>query len=265
MSQTLHTTTRSIIEPLLKVHIRSQQHALTHTCIRRLLTALIHHCRSAEQFLPVSELLTEKITSVAGSIEFERDANGLNRIIEIIAIVTSVRQGSRVTGVHLSTRMRTSLIISQAEQLTTITGTLSSLMGIASLENTLLHASASVLTAGEVSLWMGTGGVLVKQSWTKITFGAELCGILSDLSWGGWQLLELPHVVKHMQGLLELDALRGLALLAALNSAQRLKDAPKASLKQLEEWILKRFEGWATTYENVRLFLAVGITFANTL
>ncbi|KAI9465208.1 armadillo-type protein [Lactarius psammicola] len=224
VSQTLHTTAPSIIAPLLKVHLRSQQHALTHVCIRRLLTALIHHCKSAEQFLPVSELLTERFTSAAQSIEFEGNADGLDRIIEIIAVVTS---------------------------LSTITRTLSSLVGFSSLGNSLLHASASVLTAGDVSLWMGAGRVLVKQSWTRITFGAELCGILSDLSWGGWQLLEFPHVVKHMQSLLELDALRGLALLAALTNTQRLKDAQIAWLKQLEEWILKRFEGWAMTHEKV--------------
>ncbi|KAF8270231.1 armadillo-type protein [Lactarius quietus] len=235
VSQTLHTTTPSIIASLLKVHLRSQQHALTHKCFRRLLTALIHHCKSAEQFLSVSELLTEKFTAVARSIELERDADGLDRIIEIIAVVTSVRQGSRVT----------------ADQLSTITGTLSSLVGFSSLGSSLLHASTSVLTAGDVSLWMGAGRALVKQSWTRIGFGAELCGILSDLSWGGWQLLEFPHVVKHMQSLLEIDAPRGLALLAALNKAQRLKDAPKTWLKQLEEWIVKRFEGWAMTHENV--------------
>lgn len=235
VSQTLHTTAPSIIAPLLKVHLRSQQRALTHSCIRRLLTALIHHCKSAEQFLPVSELLTERIFSAAQSVEFERDADGLDRIIEIIAVVTSVRQGSRLT----------------ADQLSTITGTLSSLVGFSSLGNSLLHASASVLIAGDVSLWMGSGRVLVKESWTRITFGAELCGILSDLSWGGWQQLEFPHVVKHMQSILELDALRGLTLLAALSNTQRLKDMPIAWLKQLEEWILKRFEGWAMTHEKV--------------
>ena len=102
---------------------------------------------------------------------------------------------------------------------------------------------------------MGAGRVLVKQSWTRITFGAELCGILSDLSWGGWQLLEFPYVVKHMQSLLELDPLRGLALLAALNSTQRLKAAPIAWLKQVEEWVLRRFEDRVMTHEKVRLRL----------
>ena len=139
----------------------------------------------------------------------------------------------------------------QADQLSAITETLSSLMGFHLLRMSLLHASASVLIAGDVSLWMGAGRALVQQSWTRITFGAELCGILSDLSWGGWQLLEFPHVVKHIQSLFELDPPRALALLAALNNTQRLKDAPTAWLKQLEERILKRFEGWAITHKNV--------------
>ena len=77
--------------------------------MRRLLTALIHHCKSAEQFFTISELLIEKLTSAARSIKFERDVDGLDRIIEIIAVVTSVRQGSRVTGAHLSIRVRTFL------------------------------------------------------------------------------------------------------------------------------------------------------------
>lgn len=78
--------------------------------MRRLLIALIHHCKGAEQFFPISELLIEKLTSAALSIEFERDVDGLDRIIEIIAVVTSVRQRSRMTGVHLSIRVQTLLM-----------------------------------------------------------------------------------------------------------------------------------------------------------
>jgi len=253
VSQTLHTSAPSIIAPLLEIHLRIQHSALTHSCIRRLLTSLIHHCKSAEQFLPVSELLTTKFTRVAQPIEFAEGANGLDRVIEIVAVVTSVRQGSRMTGSHLSTYMRIALIYAQADQLSAITGTLSSLMGSSSLGSSLLHASASVLIAGDVSHWMGMGRVLVKQSWTRITFGADLCGVLSDLSWGGWQQLEFAHVIKHMHSLLELDALRGLALLANLNNTQRLNDASIAWRKQVEKWILRRFEDWAITHEKVRL------------
>ena len=99
---------------------------------------------------------------------------------------------------------------------------------------------------------MGAGRDLVQQSWTNITLGVQLCGILSDLSWGGWQLLEFPHVIKHLPDLLDSDAVGGLGLLAALHSAQRVKGVPTAWLLRLEEWILKRFESWVMPLEKVR-------------
>jgi U3 small nucleolar RNA-associated protein 20 len=106
--------------------------------------------------------------------------------------------------------------------------------------------------AGDLSLWMAAGRVLVQQSWTNVTFGAQLCGILSDLSWGGWKLLEFPHMIQHLPNLVDTDAIRGLRLLAALHSAQRVKDVPAAWLSNLEKWILKRFEDWTVTPDKVR-------------
>ncbi|KAI0302300.1 armadillo-type protein [Multifurca ochricompacta] len=238
VSQTLHTATPSVLSPLLRAHLRSREHALTHTCLRRLLTALIHHCKGAEEFLPISELLTEKFTSMAKLTESSKDPGGLDRIIEIIATVVSVRQGSRMT----------------ADQLSKITMMLSSLFQFSSLGKSLLHASASVLIAGDESLWMGPGRALVQQSWTNLTFGAQLCGILSDLLWGGWRLLELPHMVNNLPDLLDVNRLWGLALLASLHRGQRLKNVPVAWLHRLEEWVLERFENWAITPENVEEF-----------
>jgi hypothetical protein len=133
-----------------------------------------------------------------------------------------------------------------------MTSTLSSLVRFSSLEKSLLHASVSVLMAGDVSLWMGAGRDLVEQLWTKATLGAQLCGILSDLSWGGWKLLELSHVTKHFADLLDSDAFRGLVLLAALYRAQRLRSMSITWLQRLEERVLTRFENWAITPEKVR-------------
>lgn len=99
---------------------------------------------------------------------------------------------------------------------------------------------------------MGAGRDLVEESWTSITLGVQLCGILSDLSWGGWQLLQLPHVVKRLPDLLESDAISGLRLLATLHSAQRVKGMPATWLLRLEKWTLKQFEGWVLTPEKVR-------------
>jgi len=106
--------------------------------------------------------------------------------------------------------------------------------------------------AGDLSLWLGAGRDLVRQSWTDITLGAQLCGILSGLSWGGWQSLEFPLIVKHMPDLLGSDANRGLGLLAALHKTQRLKGMPAGWLQRVEEWVLNRFEGWVITHERVR-------------
>ena len=106
--------------------------------------------------------------------------------------------------------------------------------------------------AGDLSLWMAAGRDLVQQSWTNVTFGAQLCGILSDLSWGGWKMLEFPHMIQQLPNLLDCDAIRGLRLLAALHNAQRVKDVPAAWLLRLEEWVLRRFEAWTMTAEKVR-------------
>ena len=106
--------------------------------------------------------------------------------------------------------------------------------------------------AGDLSLWIGAGRDLIQESWANIALGVQLCGILSDLSWGGWQLLEFPLVVKHLPDLLEHNAISGLRLLATLHTAQRVKGVPAAWLLRLEEWLLKRFEGWILTPEKVR-------------
>jgi U3 small nucleolar RNA-associated protein 20 len=246
-----------VITPLLKVHLRSQVSAPTHACLRRLLTALIHHCKGAEQFLPVSKLVIEELTSTTRCMESNEHTDTLSRLIEIIAIVCSVRQGSRITGAFFFSFFFCSppLTYLQADQLSTIATILSSLVRFSSLEKPLLHASVSVLMAGDVSLWMGAGRDLVEQSWTRITLGAQLCGILSDLSWGGWKLLELSHVTKHCSDLLDSDTLRGLVLLAALHRSQRLRSVPITWLQRLEEQILTRFGSWAITPEKVRCHL----------
>lgn len=180
------------------------------------------------------------------------NTDGLDRLIEIITVVSSVRQGSRMTGAILSIFVSNSPLTNpQADQLSTITATLSTLVPFSSLEKSLLPACVSVLMAGDLSLWMGAGRDLVQRSWTNVTLGTQLCGILSDLAWGGWQLLQFPHMIKHLPDLLERDAIGGLGLLAALHRAQRVKGVPAAWVRRLEEWILKQFEGWAITPEKV--------------
>jgi hypothetical protein len=59
-------------------------------------------------------------------------------------------------------------------------------------------------------------------------------------------------MIQHLPNLVDSDAIRGLGLLAALHSAQRVKDVPATWLLRLEKWILKRFEDWTFTPDKVR-------------
>jgi hypothetical protein len=96
VSQTLHTTTPSIFAPLLRHHLSCDAPEESFTVLRRLLTALVHHCKSAEQFSPLSDLLTESLVS-APRENYEQ----LNRLLEVITVSCSVRQGSRMSGMQI--------------------------------------------------------------------------------------------------------------------------------------------------------------------
>lgn len=67
-----------------------------------MLTALIHHVKSAEQFAPLGDLLVEKFVQIvteleSGSSITEERQESLRRILTIVSVVCSVRQGSRMS------------------------------------------------------------------------------------------------------------------------------------------------------------------------
>ena len=69
----------------------------TFTLLRRVLTALIHHCKSAEQFSPVSDVVVKRYEDVIKSA----DEGRVRHILEVAGIVCSVRQGSRMSRAYL--------------------------------------------------------------------------------------------------------------------------------------------------------------------
>ena len=65
-----------------------------------MLTALIHHVKSAEQFAPLGDLLVEKFVQIVTESESsmtEERQESLRRILTIVSVVCSVRQGSRMS------------------------------------------------------------------------------------------------------------------------------------------------------------------------
>lgn len=117
VSQTLHTSTPTLLAPLFSHHInaaradgeRENTHVLT--LIRRVLTALIHHVKGAEEFVVVGDLVVGIFAEAASALSVEstnttpegNEGEGqinrerLKRSMEVLFIVCSVRHGSRMT------------------------------------------------------------------------------------------------------------------------------------------------------------------------
>lgn len=60
------------------------------------MTALIHHCKSSEHFSPVADVLLEIAAEGVRGAEEEDGKDRLGRILDIVTIAASVRQGSRL-------------------------------------------------------------------------------------------------------------------------------------------------------------------------
>ncbi|GJE97349.1 DRIM domain-containing protein [Phanerochaete sordida] len=227
VSQTLHTTTPSLAAPLLRHYLTCEDLEVPFTVLRRLLTALAHHCKTAEQFSPLSDLLTEQLTSAP-----KEDTEQLRRLLEIVTVPCSVRQGSRMSAKHLAT------LLSHFETLPLSDA----------LHAALLKFAAACLTAGDMALWMGPGRKVLARVWARPALALELCAVLADLNWGGWKLLALPQVVKHVPDLLDTHAEKALELLSALQQAKRLHvEAPWK--QRLQAWFAERLAGWSGSSE----------------
>ncbi|EKM53531.1 uncharacterized protein PHACADRAFT_99272, partial [Phanerochaete carnosa HHB-10118-sp] len=164
----------------------------------------------------------------------KEDSELLRRLLEVITVPCSVRQGSRMSAKHLTT------LLSQFESLP-----LSDL-----LHEALLKFVAACLTAGDMALWMGPGRKVFVRIWERPVLALELCTVLSDLNWGGCKLLASPHVVKLVPDLLDSHTEKALELLSALQKEKKLQ--AEASWKQrLQAWFTRQLSSWSRTPDQV--------------
>jgi U3 small nucleolar RNA-associated protein 20 len=96
VSQSLHTSTTSLLSTLVTYHLSCSNPIQTYKLIRRLLTALIHHCKSAEQFSPVADYLVNEYSTAVTSKSIENDHERLFRILRVVSVPCAVRGGSRL-------------------------------------------------------------------------------------------------------------------------------------------------------------------------
>ncbi|PBK92675.1 hypothetical protein ARMGADRAFT_967204 [Armillaria gallica] len=233
VSQTLHTATQSILKPLLVFHLSCEIAEPTYTLLRRILTALIHHVRNSEKFSPVGDLLVSTFMDFMSEVHAD-NSEGRRRVLEILSVSCSVRQGSRHTEKHLSQLLTAANSIPITEE----------------VRLSLLKLSAAVLTAGDMALSMGLGRRFLERSWDHPVFAMELHGTLADLGWGGWKMIALPTLLKKTPILLEKEPVRTLRLLASVHKEKRLGEVDLVWKQRVEQWVKIRLQNWVLSRES---------------
>ncbi|KAF9524996.1 armadillo-type protein [Crepidotus variabilis] len=243
VSQTLHTCAPSIFVPLLNYHLSSVNPKPTHTLIRRALTALLHHVRTADQFSTLSEPILQKLSLLLKDPNTKHEE--LGRMLDVASVIISVRQGSRLTEVQ-----RVSLF--------------SELPGIKlplELHRPLLLFITSLYLAGEMPLWIGPGLKFLQNSWnqhpsamepftqTSLSFTLKLHLCLADANWGGWKMIALPIVLRSTirpeTGLTDRYQQELISFLAALKREKKLGASGEADVvwkKKIESVVLGRLK-----------------------
>ncbi|KAJ6494813.1 hypothetical protein C8R47DRAFT_384388 [Mycena vitilis] len=202
VSQTLHTSTPSIILPLVNYHLitppstSADPTPRTYTLLRRVLTALIHHVRNAASFASVGDILVSKfIPLTQGTTPFsEEDLEVFRRMMDLISIPAAVRNGSRLTQKHAM-----ALIAAFPTMLSIAIRSPSTQMRAA-----LLRLATALLTASpeaNPSFWMGKGREILDTVWTNdsdtaVLFAISVTGALAELGWAGWRAIGVPVLLR---------------------------------------------------------------------
>ncbi|KAG1774596.1 hypothetical protein EV702DRAFT_1123142 [Suillus placidus] len=233
VSQTLHTSAGSLMASLIDCHLTSDRPELSYTLLRRVLTALIHHCNGPEHFSVVASLIVDHFCTVS-------QADGANyqhlqRAMQITSVICAVRQGSRLSSNHL----------------TQLASRLASLSLDAPLHSEILNFVSSLLTAGDMSMSTGPGRAFAARALGVPSFGLMLCGVLAELGWGGWKLVGLPALLKATPSLLQAEPALTLRLLAFLQHSGKLGEVDIVWKRSVDSWIQTYLSSWEISDESV--------------
>ncbi|KAI0090560.1 armadillo-type protein [Irpex rosettiformis] len=244
VSQTLHSITPSIIRPLLQYYFstasNSEASEDTFTVIRRTLTALTHHCKAADQYSPITNILLEYLSRVTSSKDpdAETENDYVSRVLSILAVPCSVRSGSRIGAKNLPIILTQLQLVPMNDE----------------LHDPFLKLAVACLTAGDMGLWMGTGRKVFERAWTeRPRLALQITGATLELGWGGWQMIALPHIVKRSLDLLESDkeTVHVLEVLSAAQKEGKLGGLDDRWKERLQKWAISRLSKWNGAEEQV--------------
>ncbi|KAG2752966.1 hypothetical protein P692DRAFT_201706512, partial [Suillus brevipes Sb2] len=233
VSQTLHTSAASSMASLIECHLTSDHPELSYTLLRRVVTALIHHCNGPEHFSIVASLIVDRFCAVS-------QADGINhqhfqRAMQITSVICAVRQGSRLSSNHL----------------TQLASRLASLPLDVPLHSETLNFASSLLSAGDMAISTGPGRAFVARALGVPSFGLMLCGVLAELGWGGWKLVGLPALLKATPSLLQAEPTLTLRLLASLQHSGKLGEVDIVWKRSVDSWIQTHLSSWEISDESV--------------
>ncbi|KAK1236291.1 U3 snoRNP protein [Marasmius sp. AFHP31] len=226
VSQTLHTVTPSLINPLITFYLTCEENVdAIYTLIRRVFTAFIHHVKGPEQFTPITDIVVKNISSTPSE-----DNERLRRIMEVAAVISSVRNGSRLTSQNTKQLYE---LLPAAVPL--------------EVQSALLKFSSALLTAGDMASWMSSARTFLAKLWeneSMIGFTLRLHGVLAELGWGGWKMIAQPVLVKKSSKLLdhEGEAKETVRLLASLCRGCKMGEVDLVWKRRVEEWSYKRLK-----------------------
>ncbi|KAG1731833.1 armadillo-type protein [Suillus paluster] len=251
ISQTLHTSAGSLMATLIDCHLTSDYPDLSYTLLRRVLTALIHHCNGSEHFSVVASLIVDRFCAVSQAEGANQQQ--LQRAMQITSVVCAVRQGSRLSRLYfLFLRLVHSLKFSPvASHLTQLASRLGSLPFDALLHPEILSFASSLLAAGDMVMTAGPGRAFVARALSVPSFGLMLCGVLAELGWGGWKLVGLPALLKATPSLLQAEPSLTLRLLASLQNTGKLGEVDIVFKRSVDGWIQYRLSTWEVNEESV--------------
>jgi U3 small nucleolar RNA-associated protein 20 len=110
VSQTLHTSSAALLKPIFHMHLEGHAPALTFSLVRRVMTALIHHCKSAVEFTPVTDLVLSILKHEVGRSSDEHKHGRICRTLELAFVACAVREGSRLTRKSMANSLDSALI-----------------------------------------------------------------------------------------------------------------------------------------------------------
>ncbi|KAF8608156.1 hypothetical protein BDV93DRAFT_486731 [Ceratobasidium sp. AG-I] len=215
-AQGIYTTATELIGPILQQFLDAQpdDSRRIFLLLRRVLTALLHHSKT-ESFVGVAGVVVasveEELNSKEGEDSIEQREERLVRAMEVVMVLCAVRKGAKLTSTTVSTIL--DFIPRIQARLTPNARTQSAIQTYV----------AAALVAGDMAAWIGPGRRALECVWKVPIEGMRLAAVLSELGWGGWKSMLLPHVLRRTPETLVASRSQTLSVLAHLHAAGQLE------------------------------------------